>query len=227
MASGEKSFESIGKPENLDISDNDVAIVGMACRFPDAPDLEAFWHNLRDGTESVTAFTEAELIETGVSQDLIDQPEFVKSGVVLDGVAMFDAGFFGFSSREAAVMDPQHRHFLECSWTALEDAGHTPDRFSGSIGVFGGCGMNAYFMFHLLTNPQLVEDIGLFLLRHTGNDKDFLATRVSHVLDLRGPSVSVQTACSTSLVATHMAAQSLLSGECDMALAGGTVTCTS
>jgi acyl transferase domain-containing protein/thioesterase domain-containing protein len=145
----------------------------------------------------------------------------VKSGVVLDEFDGFDAEFFGFSPKEAAILDPQHRHFLECAWEALEDAGHPPDSFDGSIGMFGGCGMGAYFAFNLLTNGDLVEREGLFLLRHTGNDKDFLTTRVSYCLNLRGPSVSVQTACSTSLVATHLACQSLLSGECDMALAGG------
>jgi len=133
----------------------------------------------------------------------------------------FDADFFGFGPREAAILDPQHRHFLECSWEALEDAGLPPERFPGSIGVFAGCGMGSYFYFNLCTNPDLVSSLGMFLLRHTGNDKDFLATRLSYLLNLRGPSINVQTACSTSLVATHLACQSLLSGECDLALAGG------
>jgi acyl transferase domain-containing protein/thioesterase domain-containing protein/acyl carrier protein len=133
----------------------------------------------------------------------------------------FDAEFFGFSPKEAAILDPQHRHFLTCCWEALEDAGHPPESFDGSVGVFAGCGMGSYFGFNLLTNPELVRSVGLFLLRHTGNDKDFLATRASYLFDLRGPSVNVQTACSTSLVATHLACQHLLSFECDMALAGG------
>jgi len=133
---------------------------------------------------------------------------------------MFDAGFFGFNPLEASIMDPQHRHFLEVSWEALENAGHTPKSFPGSIGVFGGSGYNAYMPYNLFTNPGLMESSGYFLVRHTGNDKDFLSTRVSYQLDLKGPSINVQTACSTSLVAIHMASQSLLSGECDMALAG-------
>src|SRR5690606_7548444 len=133
----------------------------------------------------------------------------------------FDAGFFGFSPREAAILDPQHRHFLECAWEALEDAGHMPERFEGRIGVFAGSGMQAYLPFNLLSNPALVEEIGLFLLRHTGNDKDFLPTRLSYLLNLTGPSVAVQTACSTSLVAVHMAMGALLNMECEMAIAGG------
>ena len=118
-------------------------------------------------------------------------------------------------------MDPQHRHFIECCWEALETSGHVPERFAGAIGLFAGCGMNTYMLNNLLTNPSLVEQVGMFLLRHTANDKDFLTTTVSYRLDLRGPSVNVQTACSTSLVAVHLATQSLLSLECDLALAGG------
>ena len=140
---------------------------------------------------------------------------------VLDDVDMFDPGFFGIGKRDAAIMDPQHRHFMECCWEALETSGHIPERFAGAIGVFAGCGMNTYMLNNLLTNPQLVEQVGMFLLRHTANDKDFLSTTVSYRLDLRGPSVNVQTACSTSLVAVHLAAQSLLAFECDLALAGG------
>ncbi|MCL4676855.1 MAG: type I polyketide synthase, partial [Pararhodobacter sp.] len=135
--------------------------------------------------------------------------------------AEFDADFFGFSPKEAAILDPQHRQFLEVAWEALENAGTVPERFDGTIGVYAGCGMGSYFYFNLCTNRDLVRDVGLFLLRHTGNDKDFLSTRVSHIFDLRGPSINVQTACSTSLVALHYAVQALLSGECDMALAGG------
>ncbi|MFN4128694.1 MAG: type I polyketide synthase, partial [Paracoccaceae bacterium] len=117
--------------------------------------------------------------------------------------------------------DPQHRQFLEVAWEALENAGHLPQSFPGPIGVWAGCGMGSYFYFNLCSHRDLVEQTGMFLLRHTGNDKDFLATRVSHILDLKGPSINVQTACSTSLVAVHCAAQALLNGECDMALAGG------
>ncbi|MFZ2651072.1 MAG: beta-ketoacyl synthase N-terminal-like domain-containing protein [Burkholderiaceae bacterium] len=199
----------------------DIAVVGMAGRFPGARNIDEYWHNLRDGVESLTTFTEAELLAAGVAPEQLRDPNYVKSGAVLPDMEMFDAGFFGFSPREASIMDPQHRHFLECAWEALENAGHVPERFSGAIGVFGGSGHNAYMPYNLLTNPKLVSSVGFFLVRHTGNDKDFLTTRVSYLLNLTGPSVNVQTACSTSLVAIHMGCQSLLSGECDMALAGG------
>ena len=204
-----------------DASDSDIAIVGMAIRVPGANDPEQFWANLAAGVESVQTYTDAELIAKGVSPGTLADPNYVKAGIPLQDVDLFDPEFFGFSPKEAAILDPQHRHFYEVCWEAFERAGHPPQAFEGAIGIFAGCGMGAYFTFNLLTNPELVDSVGLFLLRHTGNDKDFLATRVSYAFNLRGPSVNVQTACSTSLVATHMAVQSLLSGECDMALAGG------
>ena len=198
-----------------------IAIVGMAGRFPGARNLDEFWRNLRDGVESIRPLSDAELIASGVAPEVLARPDYVKAAAVLDDVAMFDASFFGFSPRDAAIMDPQHRHFLECSWEALENAGHTPERFEGSIGVFAGSGMNSYLLHNLVKNQRLMESAGLFLIKQTGNDKDVLATRVSYQLDLHGPSLSVQTACSTSLVAVHLACQSLLGCECDMALAGG------
>ena len=198
-----------------------IAIVGLAGRFPAARSAGELWTLLRDGKEATQWLTPDELRAAGVADADIEDPDYVRASLVLPDMEMFDPEFFGFSKRDAAVLDPQHRHFLECAWEALEDAGHMPETFAGAIGVFGGCGMQAYLPYNLLTNPQLVKSMGLFLLRHTGNDKDFLCSRVSYLLDLKGPSVSVQTACSTSLVAVHMAAQSLLSGECDMALAGG------
>ncbi len=199
----------------------DVAIVGMAGRFPGARSVDEFWANLRDGIESVSRFSDEELRAAGVSEALLQNPNYVRSGAPLQDMEWFDAGFFGFSPREAAILDPQHRHFLECAWEALEHAGHAPASFPGLIGLFAGSGHNAYLPYNLLTNPDLVRSVGLFLLRHTGNDKDFLATRVSYLLDLRGPSLNIQTACSTSLVAVHLACQSLLNRECDLALAGG------
>ena len=202
-------------------SPTDIAIVGMACHLPDASGPRAYWRNLCDGVESVRTFSDEELRARGVDPAHLRRANYVRSGVVLDSLEQFDAGFFGFSPKDAAILDPQHRHFLECCWEALEDAGHTPEQFRGPIGVFAGSGMAAYMAFNVLTNRELVESVGLFLLRHTGNDKDFLTTRVSYNFDLRGPSVNIQTACSTSLVAAHVACQSLLSGECDMALAGG------
>ena len=163
----------------LEIQPSDLAVVGMACRFPDADGPTAFWANLSRGFESVRQFSEAELLEAGVDPALIAQPNYVRAGVVLDGLDQFDASFFGFSARDAAIMDPQHRIFLECVWEALEHSGHQPEVFPGSIGVFAGCGMNAYLMYNLLTNKALMDSTGMFLVRHTGNDKDFLATRAS------------------------------------------------
>lgn len=209
------------KDDQDNAGENDIAIVGMACRYPGARNIREYWHNLSHGIESILPLTDEQLLAEGVSAETIKQANYVKACAVLQDMEYFDAEFFGFSPKEAAIMDPQHRNFLECAWEALEDATHMPDDFDGQIGVFGGCGMGSYFMFNLLTNPDLVDNVGMFLLRHTGNDKDFLATRVSYCFNLTGPSINVQTACSTSLVALHQACQSLLSGECDMALAGG------
>jgi acyl transferase domain-containing protein len=197
-----------------------IAIVGMAGRFPAARTPGELWKLLAAGREATQWLTDDELRAAGVPEADLADPNYVRAGLVLPDMESFDAEFFGFSKRDAAILDPQHRHFLECAWEALEDAGHPPEKFDGAIGVFGGCGMQAYLPYNLLTNPELKKSVGLFLLRHTGNDKDFLTTRVSYLLDLKGPSVGIQTACSTSLVAVHVAAQSLLSGECDMALAG-------
>jgi acyl transferase domain-containing protein len=201
--------------------ENAIAIVGMAARVPGARNIEQFWRNLRDGVESVRQLTDEELRATGVDEATIGDPSYVKAAAILEDLDMWDAGFFGFSPKDAAIMDPQHRHFLECAWEAMEHAGHSPDRFKGPIGVFAGSGCGSYLWNNVMTHPDLVRSTGFFLLRHTGNDKDFLTTRVSYCFDLKGPSVNVQTACSTSLVAVHMGAQSLLNHECDMVLAGG------
>lgn len=198
-----------------------IAIVGLAGRFPAARSPADLWRLLAGGHEATTWLDDDALLQAGVSPETLADPDYVKAAMVLPDMEMFDAGFFGFSPREAQILDPQHRHFLETCWEALENAGHVPRRFPGAIGVFGGCGMQAYMAENLLPNAKLRDSVGMFLLRHTGNDKDFLTTRVSYLLDLKGPSIGVQTACSTSLVAVHMACQSLMSGECDMALAGG------
>ncbi|WP_420238504.1 type I polyketide synthase [Telmatobacter bradus] len=200
---------------------NAIAIVGMSGRFPGARDLDAFWRNLRDGREAIRDLSDEELLASGVSREELAHPDYVRRAAILDDVPLFDAAFFGMSPRDAAIMDPQHRHFLECCWQAFEDAGHVPQNFAGSIGVFAGSGMNTYLIHNLLANRKLRESAGLFQLKQTGNDKDVLTTRASYQFDLRGPSINVQTACSTSLVAAHLACQSLLNYECDMALAGG------
>jgi acyl transferase domain-containing protein len=197
-----------------------VAVVGMAARLPGARNVAAFWRNLRDGVESVTFFTEDELAAAGKSPDLLRDPLYVKAGAVLDDVELFDAGFFGINPREAQLMDPQHRFFLECAWEALEDAGCDPERYAGRIGVFASESTNTYFLSNLLARRDVVETFG-GLQTVLVNDRDFLATRASFIFNLRGPSLVVQTGCSSSLVGVHLACQSLTSGECDMALAGG------
>jgi amino acid adenylation domain-containing protein/non-ribosomal peptide synthase protein (TIGR01720 family) len=197
-----------------------IAIVGMSGRFPGARNIAEFWENLRNGVESISFFSEQELRNEGIDKAVLSNPNYVRAKGVLEGIDLFDAAFFGFSPREAEIMDPQQRLFLECAWEALEDAGYNADAYPGLIGVYAGVGMNTYFLFNLYSNPDLVESIGVYQTI-ISNDKDFLSTRVSYKLNLRGPSVSLQTACSTSLVAVYMACQSLLSYQCDMALAGG------
>jgi acyl transferase domain-containing protein/thioesterase domain-containing protein/acyl carrier protein len=204
-----------------DLDGADVAIVGMAARVPGARDATALWQNLRDGVESIQFPSDEALLAAGASPSALQDPSYIKACAPIPDLEQFDPSFFRFSKREAAVLDPQHRHFLEVSWEALENAAILPEKFAGAIGVFAGAGMHAYLPYHLFTNPELMRSMGLFLVRHTGNDKDFLATRLSYCLDLHGPAINVQTACSTSLVAVHMAIQSLLSQECDLALAGG------
>jgi acyl transferase domain-containing protein/thioesterase domain-containing protein len=202
------------------INMRDIAIVGFGVDLPGASDPRQYWQNLRDGVESIIHLTPEELRAAGETESRISHPDYVPFAARLDGFDHFDAEFFGLSPKDAAVMDPQHRKFLETCWHALDHAGHRPDSL-GMVGVWAGCGMGSYFSVNICSNRDLVEETGMFLLRHTGNDKDFLSTRVSHIFDLRGPSVSVQTACSTSLVAVHSACQALLAGDCDAALAGG------
>ena len=198
----------------------DIAIIGMAGRFPGAQNIEEFWQNLRDGVESITRFSDAELTAAGVAPTVLSDPHYVKAWSVLADAEWFDAAFFGFSPREAEIMDPQRRLFLECAWEALEDAGYDADKYHGSIGVYGGASMNTYLLHNLQAHGDLLRsEAGLQMI--LGNDKDYLTTQVSYKLNLTGPSVVVQTSCSTSLVAVHLACQSLLGNECDMALAGG------
>ncbi|HEX6718385.1 MAG TPA: type I polyketide synthase [Pyrinomonadaceae bacterium] len=201
------------------MTDSDIAIIGMAGRFPKAPDLDAFWRNLRDGVESIVPLTDEELLSSGVSPMLLNNPNYVKVSSSLEDYDLFDPAFFGMTPREAEIIDPQHRLLLECSWEALESAGYDATRYPGAIGVFAGTSISTYLI-NLYTNPDLIANVSTFQLL-MANDKDHSPTRVSYKLDLRGPSVNVQTACSTSLVAVHLACQSLLNGESDMALAGG------
>ncbi|TWB37256.1 non-ribosomal peptide synthetase/type I polyketide synthase [Nitrospirillum pindoramense] len=200
--------------------DTAIAVIGLAGRFPGAGDVAAFWRNLREGIDVTTHFTEAELRARGAEAETLAHPGLVRTALPLEDMDRFDSGFFGFSPKEAQVMDPQQRLFLECAWTALEDGGYGdtagPDR---QIGVFAACGISHYLLDNV--HPRRRE----LRLRPEqwvlGNDKDFLATRVAYKLDLRGPALTVETACSSSLVAVHMACESLRRGECAMALAGG------
>jgi phthiocerol/phenolphthiocerol synthesis type-I polyketide synthase E len=197
-----------------------IAIIGMACRFPGAANVHDFWQNLRNGVDSITHFTQEEMRSFGVAPDRYQSPEFVPAAPIMADADRFDAGFFGFAPKEAALMDPQHRVFLECAWASLESSGYKPDHCPQPLGVFAGTSLSSYLLYNLLPNfndPHADENLQAMI----GNDKDFLATRVSYKLNLRGPSIDVQTGCSTSLVAVHLACQSLLSFQCDMALAGG------
>lgn len=201
-----------------------IAIIGMAGKFPGAPDIETFWQNLCDGLESITTFEASEL--NPADPNWLKHPGYVKAGAVLADVDQFDAHFFGYSPREAELLDPQQRVFLECAVVALEDAGYNPETYAGKIGIFAGGGINTYFINHVCpslgytSNRSFLETVGDVQMT-IGQAPDFLPTRVSYKLNLTGPSVNIQTACSTALVAVHTASQSLLSGECRMALAGG------
>jgi acyl transferase domain-containing protein len=198
-----------------------IAIVGMAGRFPQARSLEEFWRNLREGRECISFFRDEPLQWLPIEHPpQAGDPRYVRARGVLEKPEWFDAGFFGMNPKEAEMMDPQHRVFLECAWEALEDAGCNPDTYEGLIGVFAGASMNTYLLTNLMTNRDLIADYGMFssLLM---NDGDFVPTRVSYKFNLRGPSINVQTACSTSLVAVALAAQTLLGYRCDVALAGG------
>jgi amino acid adenylation domain-containing protein len=201
-----------------------IAIVAMAGRFPGAADVEAFWRNLCEGRDSITVFGLDDLDPSVSAADRAD-PAYVPARGVIDGVEQFDAAFFGIGPREAELMDPQHRVFLELAWECLERAGCVPDATSGPVGVFAGMFNASYFQRHVSSHPDLIDKVGAFQVM-LNNEKDFIATRVAHKLNLTGPAISVHTACSTSLVAICQAADSLRLGHCDMALAGGiTVTC--
>lgn len=191
-----------------------IAIISMAGRFPGAKNIEQFWENLKQGVESVRFFSDEELLNAGITSDLIKQPNYVKAKACLDDIDYFDADFFNFSPKEAAITDPQQRLFLECAWQALETAGYNVKTYKGDIGVYAGCSANQYYY---LPDADPVANYQATI----GNEKDFLCTRISYKLNLTGPSFTVQTACSTSLVAINVACQALLDYQCDMALSGG------
>jgi acyl transferase domain-containing protein/NADP-dependent 3-hydroxy acid dehydrogenase YdfG/acyl carrier protein len=201
-------------------SSDHIAVIGMSCRFPGAVNVDEFWANLENGVESVTRFTEQELLELGIEPRLVRDPLYVRARPRLTRPEAFDHEHFGYSAREAEWIDPQQRVFLECSWEALEQAGYDPGAYPGWIAVFAGASFNYYALQHLKITREQFEEPGGFELM-IASDKDYVASRVAYKLNLKGPAVTIQTACSTSLVAVHQACQSLLLGECDMALAGG------
>jgi amino acid adenylation domain-containing protein len=198
----------------------EIAIVGLAGRFPGARDVTAFWRNLCNGVESISSFTDEELIARGVSPEHLRDPSYVKASAMLDEMSHFDASFFGYPPRQAELLDPQQRIFLECAWEALEDAGYIVPRKDLLVGVFGGAALSSYLLLNLWSNPSVMASLDPLQVT-LSNANGFLTTRVSYKLDLKGPSFLVESACSTSLVAVHVACQSLLNDECDIALAGG------
>lgn len=208
------------KPNNDQSLKHAIAIIGMAGRFPGAENCNKFWENLCLGKESISHFTLDELQKANVDPDLLKSPYYIKARGILNDVSLFDADFFGMSVAEAQVTDPQQRLFLECAWESLENAGYSSDQYDGNIGVYGGCGINSYYINNIHPNQKIQSTVGSHLI-HIGNEKDYLSTRVSYKLNLTGPSLTIQTACSTSLTAVSIACNHLLSYQCDMALAGG------
>jgi 3-oxoacyl-(acyl-carrier-protein) synthase/thioesterase domain-containing protein/acyl carrier protein len=205
---------------NTPSSEQAIAIIGMSGRFPEAINCDQFWENLCKGKESISRFSLEESRAAGILENLLQSPQYINARGVIADAGLFDADFFGMSSAEAQITDPQHRLFLECAWESLENAGYCSNQYEGSIGVYGGCGTNFYYLNYIHGNQNIERTFGRYLI-HLGNEKDYLATRTSYKLDLKGPSLTVQTACSTSLVAVSLACNHLLSYQCDMALAGG------
>jgi amino acid adenylation domain-containing protein len=203
--------------------DTDIAIIGMSCRFPGANNLDTFWQNLRDGVEAIAFFSDEELEVS--DPRLLSHPHYVKACPILSEVELFDASFFDYSAKEAEIMDPQQRLFLECAWEAFENAGVNLKTYEGLVGVYAGSGMNAYLINNVHPNRDFSPnrtflDSASDLQVRLGNDRDHIATRISYKLNLKGPSVNIQTACSTALAAIHLACQGLQTGECEIALAG-------
>nr|BBH88070.1 hypothetical protein KTC_28210 [Thermosporothrix sp. COM3] len=215
--------------EELNSTETDIAIIGMSGRFPQAPNLKAFWHSIQDGAVGSTELSE-ESLRAALHQSLgyvpeelltrwLQDPLYVRRSFSLEHIDRFDAAFFGYSASEAELLDPQHRLFLECAWETMEDAGYDPEQYSGLIGVFTSAEPSTYH--HMLHTSILPADRDFLTL--LGNQTDYLPAQVAHKLNCKGPSFSIQSACSSSLTALHVACQSLRAGECDMALVGGVV----
>ena len=198
----------------------DIAVIGMACCFPSADNIDQYWDIIKNGKKAISFFTKDELKNNGVPSELLDNPDYVYANNLISHAELFDSAFFEISPREADFMDPQHRLFLEVCYEALENSGYAPRKEPRNIGVFAGTGMNTYLLKSLMRHPGELRSIGEFQTM-VNSEKDFLTTRISYKLNLTGPSLDIQTACSTSLVATHIACQSLNNHECEMALSGG------
>ncbi len=207
-------------PSDINPELEGVAVIGMSGRFPGADNTTDLWKNLKEGKCSITKYTDEELLQAGVEKSILENPHYVKTSSHIQGIDLFDAEFFGYTPREAECMDPQHRLFMECAWKTFEDAGYNPETYNGYIGVFGGCGISNYLIKNISSNPELIETLGDFQIM-LGNNNDYFTTRISYKLNLKGPSLNVQTACSTSLVAICLGYQSLITYQCDMALCGG------
>lgn len=203
--------------ESCNNSLDGVAIIGMAGRFPGASNVNEFWENLKNGKESITYFSKEDARACGIDEQTLNDPNYVFAGGLLENVEYFDANFFGFTPREAENMDPQQRLFLECCYEALEDGGYAKNSYECPVGVYAGSNMSYYFLYHLASKLGIKDDVSIA----AGNDKDYLATRVSYLFNFKGPSINVQTACSTSATAIAMACEGLLNYHCDMAIAGG------
>ncbi|WP_434524889.1 amino acid adenylation domain-containing protein [Photorhabdus asymbiotica] len=196
-----------------------IAVIGLACRFPQASDSNAFWHNLQHGVECTATLSRQTLLDAGIPPEVIDSENFVNQAAILENAEQFDATLFGYSRQEAEMLDPQQRLFLQTAWHALEHAGYAPRNVRLKTGVFGSSRVSTWPSWSQFTMTDVGKVKGLQAL--ISNDKDYLATRTAYKLNLKGPALTVQTACSSSLVAVHMACENLRAGECDMALAGG------
>ena len=211
---------------NSELPPNAIAVVGMAARFPGANTLSAFWDNLRRGEESIVTLSEDDLLAEGIPEKALANHAYVRRAALVDGIDEFDSDFFGFTPQVARSTDPQHRLFLQTAFHAIEDAGYDPANIEGSVGVYATSTTSGYLLHNIMSNhdPNVVMGQGItfdMVNLSLQNDKDYLATKVAHAFNLRGPALSVQTACSSALVAVHLACQSILNGECEMALAGG------
>ncbi|SKA67775.1 hybrid non-ribosomal peptide synthetase/type I polyketide synthase [Desulfobaculum bizertense] len=216
----DEQLRSFPHESTEDFAPESIAIIGMSCSFPDAQHTAQFWKNLREGKDSVRTFDKKTLRNAGVSSETLSNPSYIPKACIIEDIDKFDAEFFGISPQEAALLDPQQRLFMECVWNALEEAGYAPGTFEAPTGLFAGTRMSTY-LYGLNSIPYIDAGSPQDFQKLIGNDKDYLASRISYKFNLKGPSMTVQCACSTSLVATHLACESLRSGESDMAIAGG------